>query len=353
MPGRLDQLTGGYLFDSRIVKSFRDRGTVIRVAELPGTFPMVNSVSVGAAKELVRTLKDKQTLIIDGLALPAFASLLPLNRNGKTIGFIHHPLSLETGLTLEHAKYFTDLENSLWTALDGVICASKCTSRSVLKSGVAKERIQVASPGVDLPFLGKKSVGIASHEQKDFRLLCVATITPRKGHVVLIEALSKLRHYRWTLDCYGSLQRDPDAVHQVKETINKLGLIDRIKLHGEIPQDELTAAWMNADLFVLPSLHEGYGMVLTEAIAHGLPVVSTFAGAIPETAPQSASYLVEPGNSQALADTLGDLMRNPAQLESLRRAALKERNMLVKWPIAINRWHEAFNQLHSCGQSTV
>lgn len=343
VPGKLDQLTGGYLFDRRVVESFRDRDSAIRVAELPGAFPLVDLVAINAAKDLVSSLKQEEVLVIDGLALPAFASLLPLKQGGRSIGFIHHPLFLETNLMKDLDRYFSDLESALWSSLDGIICASPSTARTVISAGICHKKVLVASPGVDLPTLPQQRYLKGTHGVKALRLLCVATVTARKGHIFLIQALSQLRHKPWTLDCYGCLDRDPDSVKMVRRSITQYGLADRISLHGEISPEQLSSAWLQADVFVLPSLHEGYGMVLTEAIAHGLPVVSTLAGAIPETLPQSASCLVEPSNSLALANVLSELMDDSDKLERLRMAALHERTSLVPWPEAIERWHQALS----------
>lgn len=344
VPGKLNQLTGGYIFDRRVVESFKERGSVVHIAELPGTFPQVNAEAIDAATELVDSLRQEQVLVIDGLALPAFASLLPLQGGIRAIGFIHHPLFLETGLSKELVSYFYKLESTLWPLLDGLICASPSTARTVIQSGVSSYKVQVVSPGVDIPVSPLTQKITSTLSPHELRLLCVATISARKGHIYLVQALAQLRHHAWTLDCYGSLERDPDTVRKLTAVIAQHDLTDRIKLHGEISPQQLSNAWEQADIFILPSLHEGYGMVLTEAIAYGLPVVSTLAGAIPETVPKSASILVEPSNAQALASALDELMLDGAKLESLKKAAIHERSSLVTWPKAIESWHQALNK---------
>lgn len=344
VPGPLDQLTGGYLFDRRIVEGLRAQGRALRVAQLPGQFPHVDAIACAAARDLICSLSEESVLVIDGLALPAFESLLPLKRGAAAVGFVHHPLSLETGLSPEQARLVDRLERALWLALDGVICASASSARSVCAAGVAAERVQVASPGVDLPEPLPAAARPEQSPDAPVRLLCVATVTARKGHRVLVEALARLTDHAWTLDCYGSLDRDPDTVRALRQAIADRRLSDRIRLHGEQPSVELARAWQAADLFVLPSFHEGYGMVLTEAIANGIPVVSTRAGAIPDTLPAAASQLVEPGDAQALARVLADLITHRDAREALRQAALSARSALVSWPRAVDIWRAALDR---------
>lgn len=345
VPGPLDQLTGGYLFDRRIVDGLRAQGRTLRVVELPGRFPRADAIAREAARDLTASLSNETVLVIDGLALPAFESLLPLKQTAAAVGFVHHPLSLETGLSPEQVRFYTRLESALWSTLDGVICASPSSARSVCAAGVAAERVQVASPGVDLPApISASARPITRASDAPVRLLCVATITARKGHQVLVEALARLTGHAWTLDCYGSLDRDPDTVRALQQSIAEHGLRDRVRLHGEQSALTLARAWQSADLFVLPSFHEGYGMVLTEAIAHGLPVVSTRAGAIPETVPAAASQLVDPGDTQALSRVLAHLIADCDAREVLRRAALSARAELVSWPRAVDGWQQALDQ---------
>ncbi|NBS66872.1 MAG: glycosyltransferase [Betaproteobacteria bacterium] len=259
------------------------------------------------------------------------------------LGFIHHPLALETGLSVGAAARLGAIESALWSRLDGLICASPATAREVLAAGILPSRIAVAEPGVDVPSL---DVG-AGTERFDgpVRLLCVATITPRKNHQMLVKALARVRATGWRLDCVGSLDRDPATVASLRRSIHELGLADRITLHGEQPDAWLARAWQESDLFVLASDHEGYGMVYTEALAQGVPIVATSAGATPETIPGSACRLVPPGDVAALASVLETLIGSGGQRQTLRDGARRARATLVPWPAAVRRWANALDQL--------
>lgn len=344
VPGALAQRTGGYLYAQRVVDGLRAMGREVRVAELAGCFPQADEAARGAAEAAVVAAPQDSVVVIDGLALPAFdRALVRATRRLPVLGFIHHPLALETGLSVGAAARLGAIESALWSRLDGLICASPATAREVLAAGILPSRIAVAEPGVDVPSV---DVG-AGTERFDgpVRLLCVATITPRKNHQMLVKALARVRATGWRLDCVGSLDRDPATVASLRRSIHELGLADRITLHGEQPDAWLARAWQESDLFVLASDHEGYGMVYTEALAQGVPIVATSAGATPETIPASACRLVPPGDVAALASVLETLIGSGGQRQTLRDGARLARATLVPWPAAVRRWANALDQL--------
>ena len=129
-------------------------------------------------------------------------------------------------------------------------------------------------------------------------------MTRRKGHLTLLAALGELLDLDWHLNLVGSAAWDPEHAAEIERTVDALGLGERMRMVGEQDDDGLAQFYDSADLFVLASHHEGYGMVLTEALARGLPIVSTTAGAIPETVPAAAGRLVSPGDAEALAGAL-------------------------------------------------
>jgi len=144
---------------------------------------------------------------------------------------------------------------------------------------------------------------------------------PRKGYDVLIAALARLRDRRWRLLIVGDRTRGPATAESLSNEIARLGLADRVEMTGPIAAERLTALYASSDLFVLPSRFEGYGMAYTEAIAHGVPVVGTRAGAIPETVPAGAGILVPPDDVDALAAALARLIDDRAELERLASGA--------------------------------
>lgn len=344
IPGSILQRTGGYIFARRVVEGLRAQGRHVDVAELSGRFPLAdNSAREAAAAALAQAPADA-VVVIDGLALPAFDhSLIQAVARRPVLGFIHHPLALETGLSPGQAARLGGLETALWSRLYGLVCASPNTARLVQASGISPRRIAIAEPGVDLP----SSLGAVARPQRvgPVRLLCVATVTPRKNHRMLIEALAQVRSKDWQLDCIGSLERDPATADSLRAAITARGLSDRITLHGEQPEDRLEHAWREADLFVLASDHEGYGMVFTEALARAVPIVATRVGAVPETIPAAACQLVAPGDTAALAAVLESLITSSEARQRLAEGARAARAALVPWPLAAERWAAAVDQL--------
>jgi glycosyltransferase involved in cell wall biosynthesis len=342
VPGALGQLTGGYLFDRHVVEALNRAGRAVLLRELEGRFPEPDDIARRSAAAVLDGLAVNSVAVIDGLALAAFADCLTETMAGRfrLVGFVHHPLALETGLPLERREALALAEARLLPRLAGVLCPSRITAWHMAEYGVAGSRILVTPPGTAKPAMPR-----AARRDGPLRLLSVATISPRKGYLLLIEALAELRDRPWHLTCIGSLTRDRVAALQLEQAIAHHGLAERVLLAGEWPQERLGAAYAEADLFVLPSYHEGYGMAFAEALAHGLPIVGTTAGAIPETVPAEAAMLVPPGDRGALTRALALVLDNGALRTRLAAAAAKAGAALPDWPQATQAWIEALDRL--------
>ncbi len=342
VPGPLDQLTGGYLFDRHIVEGLRAVGRAVTVHELPGEFPEADAVARRAAAAVLAGLPDGSAAVIDGLALPAFADcLIPEAGRLRLVGFVHHPLALETGLAAEAGERFAALEMRLLPRLRGVLCPSEITAWAIEEYGVPRARIAITRPGTEKPAAPPRR----TPHPGPLRLLAVGTVTPRKGHLLLIEALAELADRAWRLRCIGSLTRDPPTAAALERAIAEHRLGDRVTLEGEWPPERLGAAYAEADAFVLPSQHEGYGMAFAEALAYGLPVIGTTGGAIPEVVPATASLLVPPGDREALVAALRLLLDNADLGARLAAGAAAAGAALPDWPAAVQGWIEAFDRL--------
>jgi len=143
----------------------------------------------------------------------------------------------------------------------------------------------------------------------------------------------------------GSTTRDPDTANALHTAIAEHGLGERVRLHGEVSASVLQSMYGQADAVVLPSFYEGYGMALAEALAHGLPVVSTTAGAIPDTVPRDAGVLVPPGDAMALCAALAALLDEPVLRARLAAGARAARSVLPTWPQAVARFAAALESL--------
>jgi glycosyltransferase involved in cell wall biosynthesis len=324
VPGPLDQRTGGYIYDRRIVDGLRALGWTVQVNELPGRFPEADEIARAAATDVIAKMAPGALVVIDGLALAAFAALgdrLPR----PWVALVHHPLALETGLSPAEARTLAETERRLLARAARVIVTSPGTRRDVAAYDVAGARIGVVCPGTDPAPLARGGPG------PGLALLCVASLTPRKGHLVLLEALGELTDLEWHLTCVGSVERDPACAQAIAAALDRLGLRERVRLVGERAEADLAPFYDRADVFVLASYHEGYGMVLTEALARGLPVIATRAGAIPDTVPADAGLLVPPGDPQALAAALRQVMTEAGLRPRLIAGARAARRDLPGW----------------------
>jgi glycosyltransferase involved in cell wall biosynthesis len=331
VPGPLDQLTGGYLYDRHIVDALRGRGRAVRVIDLSAT----------GAEDGLAELADAAVTVVDGLALPELEPAIATHAHRlRLVAFVHHPLAEETGLRPTAAQRLAAVEAALLPRFRGVLCPSRATAAAVARAGVAPDRIAVVPPGTERPRFPPRR-----RRHRVRRLLCVAGVVPRKGHLVLIRALARLRDLDWRLLCVGSLRRDPSAARSVRRLIRALDLGRRVALAGERPPRAAASAYRWADAFVLPSFHEGYGMAYAEAMAHGLPVVATNAGAVADTVPHGAGLLVAPGDAAALARALRRLIAEPplaARLAAGSRAAGAQQR---EWPAAAAEWEAACGRL--------
>ena len=340
VPGGLDGLTGGTIYDRRIVNGLRDLGWQVDVVSLATSFPWPDAQALDDAEASLAALADNTLVVADGLAFGAMPAIaLRHAQRLRWVALVHHPLALETGLSEKQRQQLHDSERQALTAAHLVIVTSQPTAQALADYGVPMSEVRVVEPGTTPAAL---AIGTQGRDPgQPMSLLCVATLTPRKGHALLVEALAALKDRRWTLHCVGSTTRDAVTAAQVRASIAAHGLEQRVLLHGEFEADALEAFYARADAFVLPSLYEGYGMALTEALAHGLPIVSTTGGAIPHTVPASAGLLVLPGDVAALRTALTRLLDEPACLAALAAGARAARLHLADWPASVERFAAA------------
>lgn len=339
--GDLKTLTGGYLYDARIVQGLRQQGWEVQVYNLATSFPNPDQQALVQAATHLNAIPDGARVVIDGLALGGMPQLVREHaRRLHLIALVHHPLALETGLTREEKKRLFDNERDALAAVARVIVTSPNTARALVDYAVTEQRIGVVRPGTDPAPL---AVGSAS---KTPALLCVATVTPRKGHAVLVDALSQLGDRPWRLLCVGSVTRSPSTVAALQARIATHKLESRIALLGEAEGGILESYYHHADLFVLPSYYEGYGMALAEALARGIPIISTTAGAIPDTVPADAALLVSPGDKGQLTEALQQVLDNSELRQQLAVAAHKARGQLSDWALASQQFAKQLQRVH-------
>jgi len=253
--------------------------------------------------------------MIDGLALGALPAerLAALGR--PIVGLVHHPLSHETGLDPAVAARLAASERAALAVATAVVVTSPATACVLAADfAVPTARITVALPGTD-PRPRAMGSG-AMRPGTAPSILAVGTVIPRKGHDRLVAALGGLADRPWRLTIVGALDRDPAAAAALYAAIERAGIGARVDLAGAVPPARLAELYAAADVFALLSAFEGYGMAFAEALACGLPIVAGDGGAVAETVPAAAGFLVPPEDVEAARAALARLLDDPA----LRRA---------------------------------
>lgn len=327
VPGDLATPTGGYAYDRRMVAELTQLGWTIDVIDLGGDFPRVDEDIRTAARKKLEKIPERSPIVIDGLALGVLPDIaVALKELNPLIALVHHPLALESGLTPAQVESFRASERAALATTRSVIVTSAPTARLLTNDYcVPAERITVARPGNDPvePARGS-SDGIV-------RLLSVGSLVPRKGYDVLLAALTMLADLPWRLTIAGDADRDRATAAKIESEIARRGLGGRITIVGAVSAERLAALYRAADLFVLASRFEGYGMAYAEAIAYGLPVIGTTAGAIPETLPGEAAILVAPDDAGALARALRLMIAHKDERQRYANAARAAAARLPSW----------------------
>jgi glycosyltransferase involved in cell wall biosynthesis len=342
VPGSLDTPTGGFAYDKRIIAELRSLGWQIEVIDLGSAFPNPDSAARELALTRLLAAPESCPLVIDGLAFGVMAEeARRLHERNPLVGLVHHPLALESGLDAATVQALRDSERSALSYARSVIVTSGRTAEIVaLEYGVPFGRIAVVRPGVDR---------VAAQAQRTtgdvVNLLSVGSITPRKGYDVLIEVLASLTALPWRLTIAGDITRNAAAFARLEADIARFGLQDRVSIAGAVVGTRLAELYASADVFVLASLFEGYGMVFSEAIAHGLPVVTTGVGAAGEIVPVDAGILVAPGDAAALRDALWRVIENADGRARMAEAAREAAGHLPEWRQAARQFAQV---LESC-----
>ncbi len=324
IPGDIDTPTGGYAYDRRVLAALSAHGVDAVHLPLPGGFPAADAETIERSARLLRAVPADTVLIVDGLAAGAMPPDAFADLAAPFVFLCHHPLGLEAGLPAAEARRLIENERAVLAKAAAIIVTSPATGRLLARDfAVDEARIHVAEPGTD-------PAPRAPADNAHPRLLAVGSLVPRKGYAVLVEALAELADLPWSLTIVGA-ERAPGHRAELDAAIAKAGLSDRIAFAGTLDEPALHAAYAAADLFVMPSLFEGFGMVLTEALARGLPIVATTGGAAAETVPEAAALKVPPGHTPTLAAALRRAICDPTLRRRLADAAWAAAAFLPRW----------------------
>lgn len=331
IPGDLATPTGGYAYDRRVLALLSEYAIDARLLTLPGSFPRPGVDDLAITRQALSAVSPDDVLLIDGLAWGAMPVEIAGTLSGKIVALCHHPLGLESGLTQTQANALIANETMNLALAAKVVVTSKSTRDTLIAQfGIAPEKIVVAEPGTDPAPQAMGSGG------ESLNILAVGSIVPRKGYDLLVEALAGLRDFDWRLKVVGAQDRAHGCVQALRAQIAEAGLEERITLVGGASDDELDALYHQADLFVSSSRYEGYGMVLTEAMARGLPIIASTGGAAADTLPDGAGWKIAPDDAPALRQALRRALSDSVLRVQLAQAARAAALNLPSWNDAAN-----------------
>ncbi|HEY2741383.1 MAG TPA: glycosyltransferase family 4 protein [Gaiellaceae bacterium] len=306
--------SGGNTYDRRVRDGLTAAGWAVHVHEVPD--------APAALADALAQIPDGAVVLLDGLvASPVPEVLVPESRRLRLVTLVHMPLGQAEP---------DEREAAVLSAVAAVVTTSAWARQALLDLyELPAERVHVAEPGVEAAQLAP---GTATGDS----LLAVAAVIPGKGHDVLLDALATLNGRRWRCLCVGTLDRDPDYAAALQRRAVDRGMGGRMRFSGAQPDGDLARSYGAADLLVLPSRSETYGMVVTEALARGLPVVAADVGGVPEALGHGADgtrpgMLVPPDDAAALGEALRAWLEDPGLRRRLRRAARERRESLRDW----------------------
>lgn len=329
--GPLDQPTGGYLYDRLVIDGLRQRGgnvTMVNLVDAPGIGTALRE-NGRLALALARRPAGSVT-IIDELCHPRALLAAALHRarpRGRLVALVHHLTASERKGLARIGRLA--LERPLIEAADRILVTSHTTREVLTRAGVEASRITAVLPGCDR--LGMRAASPERAASGAVRLLFLGSVTPRKGVLELVRAFAAA-HGEATLTLAGPLDRDLAYTARVREELERSPKRAAVRLTGALTGEALVAELNTHDVLVLPSHYEGFGIAIAEAVAHGLAVISTTAGAIPEVVRDGAeAILVTPGDERALAAAIARVTGDPGKLAAMQAAAIERAAALPRW----------------------
>jgi glycosyltransferase involved in cell wall biosynthesis len=321
--------SGGNLYDRRVCDGLAALGWTVHQHPIAGDWPRAGPTGHAAVAGAVRQIPDGAVVVLDGLiASAAPEALVPHAHRLRQVVLVHMPLGHRP--SHDDARAVRARERAVLAGATAVVTTS-AWSRQRLEElyALPTGRMRVAEPGVD-------AADLATGTDAGDALLCVAAVTPEKGHDVLVDALATAKDLAWRCACVGSLDRDPAFADGVRRRASEGGLGDRVRFAGPRTGADLDRAYAGADLLVLASHAETYGMVIAEALARGLPVIAAEVGGVTEALGHGdggtrPGLLVAPGDPAAFGAAVRAWLRDAELRERLRRAARERRESLRGW----------------------
>jgi glycosyltransferase involved in cell wall biosynthesis len=330
-PGRP---SGGNIYDARICRELATAGWQVHAHRVAGRWPWPDATAEDQLAAVVTAIPDGQPVIVDGLIAGVMpAVLVPAAQRVRLVVLVHMPLGdLPAGHERDDAR---EREGCVLRAAAGIVTTSHwtCDHIRALYPGVSSQ-IGVAVPGAD-------PAAAAPGTAEGRELLCVGAVAPHKGQDLLLDALADMTHLEWHCVVVGARDRDPSFAERLRHQADT-ELAGRITFAGIRTGEALARAYAGSDALIVPSRVESYGMVVTEALARGVPVIAAEIGGLPEAlghAPSGArpGLLVPPADVPALRGALTGWLTDADLRRELRQAAGDRRRELPAWSTTARR----------------
>ncbi|WP_243399650.1 glycosyltransferase family 4 protein [Arthrobacter glacialis] len=329
--------SGGNVYDRRMSRRLGVLGWQVVEHPMPGGWPHPAPADYAALTGLLDGLADGSLVLIDGLIALCSPALAEQATRLRLVVLVHMLLTEGDSHGLGSA-----VEGSVLSSALGVITTSHWTKNQVVaRYGLPPEHVSVVEPGADV-------AAVADGTASGGALLCVAAVTEAKGYDVLLHALVSISALDWTCRCAGALDLEKNFTENLRRQAVAGGIASRVQFLGALASTELAAEYASADVLVLASRGETYGMVVAEALARGIPVIATSVGGVPEalgTGSRAPGLLVPSNDPVALAAALRAWLGDAALRARLRSAARESRQTVGEWGSAAATFSEVLGRL--------
>jgi glycosyltransferase involved in cell wall biosynthesis len=325
--GSLDTLSGGYLYDRKLVEYLREQGDTVEIISLPWR----NYASHLTDNFTFKLPSNLDILIQDELNHP---SLIGANR-GKhpypIISLVHHLRSSELRPKWQNDLYRI-VEKNYLQSVDGFIFNSQTTKEVVNNLTGNNKPSVIAYPPTDRfsEAISEEEI-IERSKSEELRILFFGNVMERKGLHTLLEAVKPLKS-KVQVDVVGSLNVEPNYAKKMQEFVITNNLSSKVTFHGSLDNEPLKQKLKQAHVLVVPSSYEGFGIVYLEGMCFGLPAIGTTAGAASEIIEDGVTgFLIQAGDSLSLTNKLEALNQRRDVLLQMSLAARKRYLREPKW----------------------
>ena len=339
IPGDINTLAGRYIYTKNICDGLRNKNHKVFIHSAPNDFPFPSDKSIERCEFMLGALPDNEPVIIDNLIFSTIPHILKKYSKKILVPLMHLPLSKSPDLTVYQKEMITHMEQGAYVFARIFIVSNNFTRRILEQSGIEKSKIKTILPGVHQYQVRK------DFPDKPSNLVCIANYNRNKGLIHLVKALNALKDKPWKLDCYGIKDLEPKYFSEVALLVKRRGLNEKVMLHGPVSRDDLSEILLKADLFILPSDFESYGMSLMEALMHGIPVVASTGGIITEVVPKTMGKFFKPGDVYGLQSIIDELLDNEELYKALCNQASTYSSQAISWEKSVDEFEKAILEI--------